>query len=364
MHRWGAWGFYDGTCTPGSCTYTIELNSLSFRNRQRLSYAWLVLASPARPLQPLRLARRSRRGVSGLFARFATAPSWRESSAIGVDVPRRQIRRENDFDKSLSLGAVSRQRLHKTLKDWQSFMGDDSQLAQHPFYRVGRPSGCMLNCEIGVVYFSTHMPPAEIERLTSYDFSCFTRLHPCTELEDLPPRRQRVAPLTHPKKIRNRARSPRSPAISPSWALGARRPPTSWSFKPALGKDGAGQRLPPRGREGPRPQLTQGARTLAARRDRERRSLRLGSKWCAARRAPNTYLPDGSTSSSLSATTGEIRSSQRTLPSSPTAAACTKTLPSYAASSKEVSPRTITSSPSATPVSPPSPPPRAPQYPA
>ena len=37
------------------------------------------------------------------------------------------------------------------------------------------------------LYYSTHTPPAEIERLTSYDFSCFTRFDPCADLEDLFP---------------------------------------------------------------------------------------------------------------------------------------------------------------------------------
>ena len=45
----------------------------------------------------------------------------------------------------------------------------------------------MINCQIEVVYYSTHTPPAEIERLTSYDFSCFTRFNPCARIVDLLP---------------------------------------------------------------------------------------------------------------------------------------------------------------------------------
>jgi hypothetical protein len=96
------------------------------------------------------------------------------------------MRRDNDFDASLSMGAGSYQRLHRTIEDW-TFMGSEDELAQHPYYKVGRPGGCMIACQIGEVYYSTHTPPAEIERLTSYDFSCFTRFHPCAELEDLLP---------------------------------------------------------------------------------------------------------------------------------------------------------------------------------
>ena len=45
----------------------------------------------------------------------------------------------------------------------------------------------MINCQMGIAYYSTHTPPSEIMRLTSYDFSCFTRFIPCARVEDLLP---------------------------------------------------------------------------------------------------------------------------------------------------------------------------------
>jgi hypothetical protein len=30
MKRWGAWGRYEGNCTPESCTYEIEMSDVSF----------------------------------------------------------------------------------------------------------------------------------------------------------------------------------------------------------------------------------------------------------------------------------------------------------------------------------------------
>jgi hypothetical protein len=66
-------------------------------------------------------------------------------------------------------------------------MGGDESLAGHPYYKVGGPDGCAVACQIVVAYYSTHTPPAEIERLTSYDFSCFTRFNPCAHIEDLLP---------------------------------------------------------------------------------------------------------------------------------------------------------------------------------
>jgi hypothetical protein len=37
------------------------------------------------------------------------------------------------------------------------------------------------------VAYSTHAPPDEIERITRFDFSCFTRLHSCERIEELLP---------------------------------------------------------------------------------------------------------------------------------------------------------------------------------
>lgn len=116
---------------------------------------------------------------------------------MGVSVPRRRMRRvtgpdtilnDDDFDWTLSVGALSYQRLHRTLGEFGVFMRDsEDELAQHPYYKVGRPGGCMVLCQIAVAYYSTHTPPAEIERLTSYDFSCFTRFNPCARIVDLLP---------------------------------------------------------------------------------------------------------------------------------------------------------------------------------
>lgn len=63
----------------------------------------------------------------------------------------------------------------------------EDELAKHPYYKVGRPDGCEILCQIAVAYYSPRTPPAEIERLTSYDFSCFTRFHPCARIVDLLP---------------------------------------------------------------------------------------------------------------------------------------------------------------------------------
>jgi hypothetical protein len=189
MQRWGAWGHYDGSCTATSCKYEIEMDSIDRYNPRVPRHAWLdwLLAHDRFNLYQWFGGRGA--GVRASFT-VHDRTVWRESTAMGVTVPRRRMRTGNydDCDSSLSIGAVSYQRLHRTLENWMPFIGDsEDELAKHPYYKVGRPGGCMINCQIGIAYYSTHTPPSEIERLTSYNFSCFTRFNPCGHIEDLLP---------------------------------------------------------------------------------------------------------------------------------------------------------------------------------
>jgi hypothetical protein len=189
MHRWGAWGHYDGSCTAASCKYEIRIDNAP-------QHAW-----------SLWLLRHDRLNLwewfggrgSAVGASFTVHDGtiWREGSWIGVSVPRKRMKRvtyadtilnDDDFEWTLSVGAGSYQRLHRTLGEFGVFMGDsDDELAQHPYYKVGGPDGCMVLCQTAIAYYSTHTPPAEIERLTSYNFPCFTRFNPCTYIQDLLP---------------------------------------------------------------------------------------------------------------------------------------------------------------------------------
>ena len=195
MHRWGAWGYYDGSCTAESCKYEIEMASIA-SYRRHAPPAWLVW-----------LFKHDRFNLyewfggrgSAVHASFTVHDGtiWRTSAWIGVSVPRRKMRRittpdtvlvDDDLEWSLSVGAGSYQRLHRTLGEFGVFMRDsEDELAQHPYYKVGGPDGCMILCQVVIAYYSTHTPPTEIERLTSYNFSCFTRFKPCAHIEDLLP---------------------------------------------------------------------------------------------------------------------------------------------------------------------------------
>ncbi len=216
MLRWGAWGHYDGSCTPASCRYEIWIGSVDAYTPRTPPPPWLIWLLTHDRLNFYQWFGGRRSAFTASFT-VHDGTIWREGTSMGVSVPRRRMRRDNDFDESISMGAVSLQRLHRTIENWEPFMGSEDELAQHPYYKVGRPGGCMINCEVGVVYYSTHTPQAEIQRLTSYDFSCFTRFNPCSELEDLLP----AAKEWHLYKEDElkQAYLPEKPCDVPVWAL-------------------------------------------------------------------------------------------------------------------------------------------------
>jgi hypothetical protein len=225
MHRWGAWGHYDGGCTAASCKYDIEMDNIARYNPRVPRHAWLDWL-----LQHDRFNLYQWFGGRGSAVRASftvhDGTIWREGTAMGVSVPRRRMNKEfavyrvlvfDDFDKELSIGAGSYQRLHRTLENPFLYMGGAEGLAGHPYYKVGGPDGCKPNCQIRIVYYSTHTPPAEIERLTSYDFSCFTRFNPCKEFEDLLP----AAKEWHLYKEDElkQISLPQKPCDIPAWAM-------------------------------------------------------------------------------------------------------------------------------------------------
>jgi hypothetical protein len=186
MNRWGAWGHYNGSCTAASCQYAISMGTIRYQNPNAPRRAWMEWFSAHDRLNLYEwLGGRD----AAFYASFTVHDGtiWRTGSGISVTVPTRRIRGDNDWPQSLSISATSRQRLHRTIEDPFSFMYSEDELAQHPYYKVGRPGGCEINCQFEIVYYSTHTPPAEIERLTSYNFSCFTQFIACSHIQDLLP---------------------------------------------------------------------------------------------------------------------------------------------------------------------------------
>jgi len=180
MRRWGRWGYYEGSCTAASCKYVIELDSVDRYTPRVPRRAWLDWLLK---YDRLNLYQWFGGRMSAFRASFTVHDGtiWREETGMGVSVPRKKMRvfTADDFEWTLSVGADSRQSINAS--------GYDTELAKHPYYQVWRPDGCKILCQIVSVHYSTRTPPAEIERLTSYDFSCFTRFKPCVRFAELLP---------------------------------------------------------------------------------------------------------------------------------------------------------------------------------
>jgi len=183
MTRWGAWGHYDGSCTAKDCRYEIEIGDPIWGVERPSKINWLRLSN---------YFVRSLSFFGGHLASLRTTFTvqdgtiWRESATVAVHVPRDLLRSdERNIDYLLIIESKSRQELlHSNGAD--RILGSYEQLADHPYYKVGTPSGCT-NCFAAYVVYSTRTPQPEIERLTDFDFSCFTRFGKCQYLGDLLP---------------------------------------------------------------------------------------------------------------------------------------------------------------------------------
>jgi len=191
MYRWGAWGHYDGSCTATDCRYEINLTDASWRswNRGRSGeVGWLWRNKTANLIY---------RWLGGRYAIIHWAfivqdgTIWRTRTWVAIAVPPRSLDKD-DFGYVLIVDAKSQQALrHSEGGDW--VLGGEDVPAGHPYYKMGQPSGCE-GCAAKEVTYSTHTPQAEIVRLTSYDFSCFTRLISCKFPEDLMPAAREESP--------------------------------------------------------------------------------------------------------------------------------------------------------------------------
>jgi hypothetical protein len=184
MNRWGTWGHYDGSCTAESCRYEIDLMDASWQSwdgGRRGIGNWLL-----RHHAPYVLYH----WLGGRYAIVHYAfivqdgTIWRTSTWVNISVAPEFLDKD-DFDYVLIVGAKSKQALRQSEgSGW--VLGRDEQLAEHPYYKAGRPGGCE-GCLMAGITYSAHTPQSEIVRLTSFDFSCLTRLISCKRPEDLLP---------------------------------------------------------------------------------------------------------------------------------------------------------------------------------
>jgi hypothetical protein len=219
MYRWGAWGHYDGSCMALDCRYVIEIGDPTFGINAQSEINWMT-----RNLYFVRSSGLFGGHIAALRTTFTVQDGviLRESAEVVLDVPA-DLRHFREWNSTYSLivETKSRQRLlHSNGVDW--VLGSYGQLADHPYYKVGTPSGCE-NCFAAVVTYSTYTPQSEIDRLTDFDFSCFTQFGKCQWLGDLLPIawEWRLYSFFEPGHTRQMdVPEPQRPCDIPLWALG------------------------------------------------------------------------------------------------------------------------------------------------
>jgi hypothetical protein len=201
MHRWGAWGHYEGSCTWTNCKYTIVLSDLSGFGSQPEQESWF-------------------HKVTWPIVQDGTI--WRTFLAMNVDVPPRSLKRD-DPGYELIAYAQSRASLNREAQSRHShwILGDDAQLAEHPYYKGGRPGGCEICMSVEVTY-STATAQDEVRRLTAFDLSCLTRWRPCTRVEDILPASKpwHLYWLDGDPALPEPVKGPPTACATPVWALG------------------------------------------------------------------------------------------------------------------------------------------------
>jgi len=176
MHRWGAWGHYDGTCTAADCRYQIALTDMSYtwsgwflQHGGYQVYSWFggrqTVMCTQFIVQDSRILRTS-------MSIMTTVVDHSDSEVAGY---------------GLIVSTKSRGSLRGLdRRDSGRVLGRDEQLLDHPNFKEGSPSGCTICMAVEVTYAAS-APQSEIASLTSFDLSCLTRFHQCLTLGELLP---------------------------------------------------------------------------------------------------------------------------------------------------------------------------------
>jgi hypothetical protein len=220
MRKWGAWGRWNGSCTFQQCEYAIDLgDGLFWGNGTDEGPGWLnraYLRVRACGILGLR--------IGSLRATFTVhvGTIWRTSERIGVEVPPDWFSKDPlSSEYGLLITVKSREQLNRNNRG-DRILGAMEQLAEHPYFVSGSPSGCE-TCLAGDVTYSTRTPQWQIDELTTFNFACFTQWRPCRFLDELYPVADRwqsmgwMFDFGHP---RNLPTPSASECDIPLWALG------------------------------------------------------------------------------------------------------------------------------------------------
>lgn len=221
MSRWGAWGHYDGSCTWTNCRYMIVLSDWSGFGRDFDGSGWFRKA--AWPLFTSRLYRLAGGRIGVFYAGFVVQDGtiWRTSQGIDLDVPEDSGPQQNEPEYGNIVHVQSRSSLNPNAASRGShwILGSEMQLAEHPDFKAGRPSGCE-NCMAIDITYSVTAKDDLIRQLTSFDLSCITRWKPCLFPEDIVPAARPWHIYLPYDRPHSEEQAPASACDIPLWALG------------------------------------------------------------------------------------------------------------------------------------------------
>lgn len=188
MQRWGAWGHYDGTCTWTNCKYTIALSDLSGYASRPGNPSWFTRNTWPFFLSPVYRWLGGRIGTFEVGFVVQDGTIWRAYQSTEIDVPAGAggDRYELEYGNMVHVQSRSSLNIDADPRSSHWILGNNAQLADHPYFKAGRPSGCE-NCMAIDVTYSTASPKEEIRRLTTFDLSCITRRTPCLFPEQILP---------------------------------------------------------------------------------------------------------------------------------------------------------------------------------
>jgi hypothetical protein len=189
MSRWGAFGHYEGDCTATKCTYFITLSDVESQVLRPLGEYMAAHHPQSYSGNTLRhlfteLGSRYAHMRVGFLVRDGIIQ--RSSIVEILDVPASDPSCDMNCDGyDLVLKAVANDHLLPHQEDFW-LLGEEEQLAQHPDFKVGTPSGCE-NCMSAEITFTPYIDQQELDRITAFNMSCFATLHVCRTLPEALP---------------------------------------------------------------------------------------------------------------------------------------------------------------------------------
>jgi len=177
IYRWGAWGWYEGSCTEKRCSYQIVMQdvyagfpvysspSVAMRKGWRRSRVWMLFPYQILGGRPAQVSARME-VIDGVV--------WAKDYRIELQVSTGLFPSNSDYGLEASASTAWR------TADLRGFDPD------HPDYVVSRPGGCT-GCVIGYSMFTPYADARVVHSLMDFNLDCLTRKVICRDQMDIMP---------------------------------------------------------------------------------------------------------------------------------------------------------------------------------